>query len=153
MLAGEMRKLRKAFVITGSLVFGGACSSSTTTSPDGQSPRTDPSNSGPRSLPLKDAEGHLIYRKSGGDCYVQVEKKGDPPADLMSGERWVDEKAVECPKELDDPAFAAVGEGSILGQGPDGKCFVSQTYGNPPPPPVETPCPAFAKKPEDANSR
>ena len=146
------RPRRPAFVITSSLVLA-ACSepSSKTTSPDDgvvetrNPPQPEPTSGAP-TLPLKDARGHSIYRKADGSCYVQVPKKGDPPKDLMSGERWVDNEAVACPKEFQDPAFAVMGDGTLLGQDDQGTCYLAQTFGNPPPPPQDVPCPEFAKK-------
>jgi len=136
---GSLRKMRPAFLITGSLLWSAACAQPTT-------PKNDVPPGAARDLPLKDARGHSIFRQGGGGCYVQVPRKGDPPADFMSGEKWVDDEAVECPEEFADPAFAAVPDGSILGQSIDGTCYIYQTYGNPPPPAVDAPCPAFAKK-------
>lgn len=65
----------------------------------------------------------------------------------MSGERWVEDVDVQCPKEFDDPDFAAIGAGSywILDR-TTGECSQSQGYGNPPPPPVVVPCPAVLQK-------
>lgn len=155
-MSSASRPLRPAFVVTTTLVLA-ACSEpsgKTQTAPDdGVTETRNPPQPEPEAtaatpkLPLTDARGHSIFRKADGSCYVQVPKKGEPPKDLMSGERWVENEAVACPKEFQDPAFAAVPDGSVLGQDDKGKCYVAQTYGNPPPPPQEAPCPQFLKKP------
>lgn len=95
----------------------------------------------------RDAQNHLIFRRSAGTCYVQVEKAGPPPKDLMSGERWVEDKDVACPKEFDDPAFAAIGDGMYWIQDEaTGECSQAQNFGNPPPPPKVVPCSGNAKR-------
>jgi hypothetical protein len=78
---------------------------------------------------------------------VQAPKAGPPPPDLMSGERWVEDKTVACPKEFDDPAFAAIPDGSYwLRDEATGQCSQAQSFGNPPPPPVVVPCPKVLQK-------
>ena len=95
-----------------------------------------------------DADGHNIYRKSGGTCYVQVDNPEPPPKDLMSGERWVIDKPLACPKEFDEPAFGAIGDGMYWLQDPaTGECSQARSFGNPPPPPTKVACPPSLKRP------
>lgn len=90
-----------------------------------------------------DADGHLVMHKPDGRCYVQVPKSTPPPKDLISGERWVEDKIVSCPAEYVDPAFAAIGEGMYWIQDPStGECSQARTFGEPPVPPTKTKCPA-----------
>jgi hypothetical protein len=94
----------------------------------------------------RDEAGHLVFRRANGTCYVQVDKAGPPPKDLMSGERWVEDKDVACPKEFSDPAFAAIPDGKYWVQDEKGECAQAASFGNPPPPPVATPCPPILQK-------
>jgi len=94
-----------------------------------------------------DADGHNIYRKSGGTCYVQVDNPEPPPKDLMSGERWVIDKEVPCPIDFDEPEFAAIGDGMYWLQDEAGECSQARNFGNPPPPPTKVACPPSLKRP------
>lgn len=94
----------------------------------------------------RDNDHNLVFSK-GGSCYVQVTKSGPPPKDLMSGEKWVEDRAVPCPPEFDDAAFAAIGDQEYWQLDPaTNECAVAQAYGNPPLPPVKRECPPVVKK-------
>ena len=146
------RMLRPAFVATGVALT--SCTPSPSTNPPHPvapvaSEAPDAAVAPPKSAGAhpRDAQGHLIFRKSGGTCYVQLEKAGPPPKDLMSGERWVEDKDVACPKEFDDPAFAAIPDGVYWVQDEkSGECSQAQNFGNPPPPPKVVPCPPILQK-------
>jgi hypothetical protein len=77
---------------------------------------------------------------------VQAPKAEPPPKDLMSGETWVEDKDVACPAEFNDPAFAAIADGSYWIQDDAGTCSQAQAFGNPPPPPVVVKCPPVLEK-------
>lgn len=142
------RLLRPAFVVTTCATIG-ACS-------DPKAPNDAPADSSgsPDAKPAYtlrsghpvDADGDLVFFRGAGSCYVQKPKKEKAPDDLMSGERWVDDVDVPCPKEFDDPAFAAIGDGKYWIQNDAGECSQAQMFGNPPPPPVVTPCPPPLQK-------
>jgi hypothetical protein len=152
------RALRPAFVATSVLVLA-SCTPTRTMNPPG--PHTEPVASGepakvdaaaeakPKKFGVhpRDADNRLIFRKSGGTCYVNAPKSTPPPKDLMSGETWTEDKTVACPPEFNDPAFAAIPDGSYWLQDETGACSQQQAFGNPPPPPVTAPCPpVLAKK-------
>lgn len=104
----------------------------------------------------RDNDHHLIFKKSDGSCYVQAEKSEPPPKDLMSGEKWVEDRALPCPAEFEDAAFAAIGDQEywILDKTTN-ECSVGQAFGNPPMPPVKRECPPSVKKrlPTDAPAK
>ncbi len=142
--------LRPAFVVTGCVTALGCGEPTRTSNPPEvavTSPPEEtaaPNKAGPHPV---DADGRLIQRKSDGTCYVQVEKKEPPPKDLMSGERWVDDKAVPCPKEFDEPGVGAIPDGYYWTQdATTGECFHAASFGNPPPPPKKVECPPSMKK-------
>jgi len=159
------RFLRPAFVVTGWIAAVGCTEPPTTPPPDGNNtdqttrnppgprdtttPTTTATTAGtPKKLGVhpRDAENRLIQRKKEATCYVQVDKKGPPPKDLMSGERWVEDKVVPCPKEYDEPAFAAIPPGNIWVQDAQtGECSHEPLYGNPPPPATKAECPPSLK--------
>ena len=88
-----------------------------------------------------DAQGRPILRAD-DVCYVEVPRKGPPPKDLMSGERWVANQEIACPKEFEDRAFNAIPPGTIwVKDDKTGACAHRRLYGNPPPPDVAAPCP------------
>ena len=95
----------------------------------------------------QDNDHHMIFKKGDGSCYVQVPKSEPEPKDMLSGEKWVDDRPVPCPAEFDDPAFAAIGDQEywVLDRTKN-ECFVGQAYGNPPLPPVQRECPPVVKK-------
>lgn len=146
-------KLRRAFVVTGCLAATGCSPSATDSSPtntteNGTATATGEPPAGAKlDLPLRDDEGRIIQRREDGTCFVHVAKKEPPPKDLMSGELWVDEKTLACPKAMEDPDLAAVPPGYTLIQDKDtGECSLMALFGNPPPPPKKTECPAALKK-------
>ena len=152
--------MTKLALLLAAMVVGASCAS--TPSPDSpttsetssasQSPTTTstPEASGNAEAPKgkrkhgvhpTDAEGHLVYRKSAGTCYVQAPKK-DPPKDLMPGERWVEDQTIPCPKEFDEPAFAAIADGWFWMQDEaTGECMQQRSFGDPPPPATKVACP------------
>lgn len=153
------RVLRPAFVATGVVALANCTPPPHTNPPPppatGEPPVASASASAEAAAPKKklgvhprDSENRLIFRKSGGTCYVQAPNPAPPPKDLMSGERWVIDKDVTCPKEFSDPAFAAIADGHYWIQDEaTGACSQAASFGNPPPPPVAAPCPPnLAKK-------
>jgi hypothetical protein len=146
--------LRPAFVAT-SVVTLASCTPRPLTNPpppprpaaEGESEEAIAAKKKKLGVHPSDAEGRLVFRKSNGTCYVQVQKSEPPPKDLMPGEKWVDDKVVTCPKEFDDPAFAAISDGYYwLRDEATGACSQAASYGNPPPPPVAAPCPPILEK-------
>ncbi len=130
---------RPAFVVTTAFALAGCTGSSTTA----EEPRALTA----ADLPIRDGDGHVIFRK-GDSCYVQVEKDGEPDPPLMSGEMWVEDKTIDCPAAFEDPAFALAEGHYLVVDRNTGECISQQNYGNPPPPGVATPCPAFVKSPQ-----
>lgn len=143
-----MRLVRPAFVLTAAALS--ACSDpAAETKPKPKTPELSTASPKPKAgVHPEDGEGHLVFKRPSGECYVQVPKERPPPADLMSGERWVEDKVVACPKEFDEPAFAAIEDGRYWLQDKTGKCSQGYAYGNPPPPPAEVPCPPSLAKPK-----
>jgi hypothetical protein len=100
----------------------------------------------PSRLPIRDADGQIVFYNR-GKCYVQRPKPGKPPQPLMSGERWVEDKPVDCPPEFRDPALSALSPGMYIVQDArTGDCYEVASFGNPPPPRQKVECPSFAKK-------
>lgn len=132
---------RPAFVVTTVALVScsGGTPSSSSTPPD--EPRTLTA----ADLPIRDGEGHVIFRKGDG-CYVQVAKEGEPDPPLMSGEMWVEDKTIDCPAAFADPAFSLPEGHYLTVNGETGECISRQNYGNPPPPGSPTPCPAFVER-------
>ena len=129
-------------------MFG--CTSPRTSNPPPATTETAPTTAASTAEPVKktagahprDAENRLIFHKADGTCYVEATPAGPAPKDLMSGERWVENKPVACPSEFNDPAFAAIGEGYFwVKDEAKGTCAQQAVFGNPPPPAKEVPCP------------
>ncbi|NUP10958.1 MAG: hypothetical protein HOW73_33345 [Polyangiaceae bacterium] len=148
------RLFRPAFVVTSCFAAVGCNSSSTppneptSATPTGTetTATSAPTSEVGGNEPYRDAEGRVIQRKIDGTCYVQVEKKEPPPKDLMSGERWVDDKEVACPKELQNPGEAPPDGYTWSQDKVNGDCYLTAMFGNPPPPPQKAECPPSLKK-------
>lgn len=91
-------------------------------------------------LNAKEPGGKPIYVAGDDRCFYEVTPKGPPPP-LPTGARWVDQVYVDCPAELDDPAWDQCQYSTLLGAPGDPTCYCHSLGGNPPPPPLEVTCP------------
>jgi hypothetical protein len=99
------------------------------------------------SLHPTDKDGRRIDLANDDSCYVVVPKKTPPPKDLSTGERWTENVPVDCPPELDDPAWDGLPLGDFLGwDEKTGACAFVPDLGNPPPPPRSASCPKVLPK-------
>ena len=150
------RLLRPAFVVTAIATVG--CGAVRTNNPPdpivtrnppdpGLSPEEKAAFREKHGIHPLDADLRLIFRKADGSCYVQVDKSEPPPRDLMSGERWVEDRALPCPAEFAEPEFAAIGDQEYWRlDRTTNECSVAQAFGNPPLPPVPRDCPPSIKR-------
>lgn len=139
---------RPAFVVTSCALALGCASGGAATSSgdDPKQPAGKPlAELTAEDLPIRDAEKRLVYKKSSGECYVQVPKAGEPDPPLLSGERWVEDKIIDCPPAFEDPAVSLADGHYLIHDATTGECISQPSYGNPPPPGNPTPCPAFVK--------
>jgi hypothetical protein len=74
-------------------------------------------------------------------CFVEVPSKEPSSAEGIAGRAT---EVVDCPPEVDDPAWDHCGAQIVLDES-GGKCFCVTGAGNPRPMPNPTPCPAAAK--------
>lgn len=93
-----------------------------------------------KQLNPKEPGGKPIYVTSDDRCFYEVTPKGPPPP-LPTGARWVDQVFVDCPAEVDDPAWDQCAYSTLLGAPGETTCYCSSLGGNPPPPPLEVSCP------------
>ncbi len=99
------------------------------------------------SLHPKDDGGRHIQLADDDSCYVIVPKQEPPPKEMNTGERWTDNMPVNCPPELDDPAWDSLQAGESLSRDEQtGLCAFVPGFGNPPPPPVAATCPKAPPK-------
>jgi hypothetical protein len=91
-----------------------------------------------------DASGRTIFVRNDDVCYVEEPMKTPPKKPLPTGFRMVDSIPVDCPPEVDDPAWDECTY-SILNAPkkmvPGGECYCFSVGGNPPPPPRAVTCP------------
>jgi hypothetical protein len=139
------RLLRPAFVVT-AIVSTIGCESGGPRNPPPVTPEEKTAFRAKHGIHPRDADLHMIFIRGAGDCYVQVDKDEPPPKDMMSGEKWVEDKSVPCPPEFDEPEFAAIGDQQYWILDRSNECSVGQAYGNPPPAPVDRPCPPSIRK-------
>ncbi|MGZ6084824.1 MAG: hypothetical protein ACXWUE_15230 [Polyangiales bacterium] len=92
-----------------------------------------------------DSEGRTIFVSFDDTCFVQMPKKNQPKA-LPPGMPWYDTLLVDCPTELDDPAWDDCSGGTLEAvKGKSGECYCVHPGGNPPPPPNVVACPKHKK--------
>jgi hypothetical protein len=91
-----------------------------------------------------DAQGRMIYVASDDSCFVQLPMKKEPK-NMVPGMRWYDPGPVDCPKELDDPAWDDCSYGTLEAVKGKAECYCVQQGGNPPPPPSKIACPKHGK--------
>lgn len=97
--------------------------------------------SGQRILNPKDEKGRSIYVRSDDVCVVH-DTSNPPKNPGPPGMPWWKNVPVDCPPELDDPAWDHCSEDLSVSE--DGSCFCLAITGNPPPPPRLVACPASA---------
>jgi hypothetical protein len=91
-----------------------------------------------------DAQGRTIYVASDDTCYVQLPMK-NPPKNMVPGMPWYDIGPVDCPAELDDPAWDDCQYGTLEAVKGKADCYCVRSGGNPPPPPAKIACPKHGK--------
>lgn len=91
-----------------------------------------------------DAQGRMIYVASDDTCYVQLPLK-KPPEHMLPGMPWYAQGPVDCPAELDDPAWDECQYGTLEAVEGKAECYCIQPGGNPPPPPSKVACPKHGK--------
>ena len=85
-------------------------------------------------------EGRAIYISNDDSCFVETPMK-NPPKDVPTGFRAVEQKIVDCPTELDDAAWDDCSWGVLYAVKGDPNCLCGPLAGNPPPPPRLSACP------------
>lgn len=90
-----------------------------------------------------DAEGRTIFVGGDDTCYVTMPAK--KPHNLPPGFPDLDTVDVDCPPELDDPAWDDCTGGTLQASTKKNECWCAQSYGNPPPPPAVVHCPKTKK--------
>ncbi len=91
-----------------------------------------------------DADGRTIFVAHDDRCFYEVQ--GPPPtAPLPTGARNMRAVFVDCPPELDDPAWDHCLSSILSANVKTGECQCMPLEGNPPPPPAEVSCPAKKK--------
>lgn len=89
-----------------------------------------------------DAAGRVVFVSADDRCYVEEPRAGSPPPD--GPERfapWVTQTPVDCPPQMDDPAFATCTGRLMQHLATQDVCACLPNGGNPPPPPLLVPCP------------
>lgn len=86
-------------------------------------------------------DGREILVAEDDTCYVAVPKK-DPPKNLPPGVMPMDRVHVDCPPEMDDPAWDNCLYATLYAAGHPTDCQCRSMGGNPPPPPLQVKCPA-----------
>jgi hypothetical protein len=77
---------------------------------------------------------------------VEVAMKPPYPS-MPSGMRYVTAEFVDCPADVDDPAWDQCAASTLSANlKKAGDCYCIPTNGNPPPPPTQNACPAKLKK-------
>lgn len=96
--------------------------------------------------PKGDPEGHVAYLAPDDRCYVEVPMKPPIPP-LPTGGRPFDNVYVDCPPEMDDPAWDSCTWGTLSANTKKANdCVCIPMGGNPPPPPVGVACPKTVKR-------
>jgi hypothetical protein len=108
--------------------------------PDGTRPGEEP-----KLLNPKDANGRVVLTRPDDVCVVAVPPKEPRPSTLPTGLPWRSLERVDCPPEMDDPAWDDCTDRLVADEGA-GRCFCVPEYGNPPPPPRANACPKGAIK-------
>ncbi|MBL8718454.1 MAG: hypothetical protein JNL79_20910 [Myxococcales bacterium] len=93
-----------------------------------------------KTLNPTDPTGHQLYVGSDDRCFYEVTPKGPVPP-MPTGARWVEPVFVDCPVELDDPAWDHCTYSTLHSVAGESYCLCSSLGGNPPPPPNEVACP------------
>ncbi len=87
------------------------------------------------------ADGHAIFVRDDDICYFEVPMK-KPPKMMPTGFRQMDQVPIDCPPELDDPAWDECSYSTLMApKTPPGDCYCFSLGGNPPPPPRLVHCP------------
>jgi hypothetical protein len=94
-----------------------------------------------RVLNSNDDRGRMIYAGRDDRCVVEARPPGPPPRG-MGAPTLVQ---VTCPPSLDDPAWDHCPDRLVLDE-ESGACVCAPSFGNPPPPPHPTACPAGVAK-------
>lgn len=78
---------------------------------------------------------HRAVQARGDRCFVQV-----PSGEKANSWQPPKLKQIDCPPEMDDPAWDRCYGGNLYKHVDTGACVCTRD-GNPPPPPIETDCP------------
>ena len=92
-----------------------------------------------------DAGGRTIYASQEDLCYIEVPMKPPYPP-MPTGSRAIESAYVDCPAELDDPAWDACSSSTLFAHKGKTECWCAPMGGNPPPPPVQVACPKKIKR-------
>lgn len=98
-----------------------------------------------------DAKGRMIFTRPDDVCMVEGTPKEPRPQTLPPGLPWRSLERVDCPPEMDDPAWDDCTDRLVLDEAA-GTCFCVASFGNPPPPPRPNVCPKAAGKPKKSGS-